>query len=276
MEVMNLQLIRAVTDKSDLTLCQWMDSKFESHSVPSVSKRKRENSEINSQFDAVLVGASNKRKTLDGTGDVLLDLKPRWRRAYVKNIKHDGRNKATEARNDHRPPELCRRSDECDETSGSQCFDDVAPSTPTFRSLAMSPCAGDHSPASVVCETNYHDNFYLYQRSLAWSDEDESDEECNHESDEEGNNSICNERQCEAPRNRNMGLEDSNNQISQRELETWSYYRQNHSKQKNHLPYHGIVSLDKLHALDPHTSEIFWEEKVLDDSDLERMAKLSV
>lgn len=241
-----------------------------------VMKRKRTNADMDPVF--VEQGDSKKKGALEGTGGFPFHLKPRWRNIHMQYTDQAGKNDISGKQPAYSPDDNSNplfAVVENDDISDCQCCDAETPKSPTFRLTAShysnkgTKC--EDSPACVVGQPiGNTSSAYFWQRSMAWSDDDCSDD--------------CSDYECQdtAFRNHNifttsLNLPISNSPFVPRHRDALPR-RCHDGDQSNH-----ILIVDEMRSLDKpptlprsYTSEIFWEEKVLDSSDLERMAKLSL
>jgi len=244
-------------------------------------KRKRKNAEINPLREAEQPVDDRKKKGTRCGTDYPLDLRPRWRRVYTQDHHVEGRNDFVKKPTLF-PIDTCRPlqkfiiNDETEDSSDCQCHKDNSLKTPTFRLHATSDPEkdrkSDDSPACVFSGPNGQDSLYIWQRSLAWSDDDWSDDEGDHVSRDRHESEVRRYSTFFSPP---LVSRDSSSQLTPIAHKTFAY---NDRQLNDHSSFsqHEVIPVDELRSPDSFTSEIFWEEKVLDTSDLERMAKLSI
>lgn len=237
---------------------------------PVRTKRKRTNAEVED------LDNPGKKNTVDDKRGVNFDLKPRWRRVAVRDVDQDSSDETTERIACHpqcrcQPSEIKLKNSAIDDASESQSHS--IPKTPTFRRTAAHPhkeeLHGD-SPACVVSGPNIYDDLYLCHRSLAWSDDDWSDDESTDHQD----------KGCAFVRRKGDVLPTRHllaNGASPTHGSNGNYFYPPQLFEKDNLDGQPLaVSLHQYPDSPQNTSEIFWEEKVLDVLDLERMARLSI
>lgn len=236
---------------------------------PARTKRKRTNAEIDE------LNNPEKKGTVDETFGVGFDLKPRWRRASVPDFKQcssavsTGRI-ASRTQGECRAPDIILKDSVIDDARDAQSHQN--PKTPTFRRTATHPhkeeVHGD-SPACVVSGPDSYDNLYLCHRSLAWSDDEWSeDESIDHEA-----------KSCAfvKPREDVLPYRHLFADRAREAHRSTEFICPTQVVGKHYLDGQPLaVSWHQYPDSPQNTSEIFWEEKVLDVLDLERMARLSI
>ena len=262
---MNDKCLGKTADEGDSS---WYNLKCAKTPSPVRTKRKRTNAEIEKLDNP---------GTVAETLDARVDLKPRWRRVMVPDINPGSSDVATN-RNLFRADGSChpaeiilKNSPSIIDEASSESQSRQTPKTPTFRPPATHPHKEElqgESPACVSGSESY-DNLYLCHRSLAWSDDDWSDDEYN---DHEAKDSAVLKLKGEVLHHQHL----FDNSVFDTHQSQYNYPLQppqnlNMNGQPLAVPWHQYPDSPQ------NTSEIFWEEKVLDILDLERMAnKLSI
>lgn len=214
---------------------------------------------------------------------VFVDTKPRSRRASLQQMaERDRRKNANDIflmcpDDNCRPPEfLVDESDEESDLEEYRSMDRSEGSASAFRFPAKieESSAGSciHSPTGVEQKLVRHGDVYFWQRSRAWSEE-RSDSEDDERTDNRFDfSSAIRNHQLTVPALpiRGVGAENQRNiSRSSRPL-----------RSRRQSPQHRrTVSLNIFRPPSPtinKTAEIYWEEKVLESDDLERMAKISL
>jgi hypothetical protein len=228
-----------------------------------ISKRRKSN-QVRIPFDPEMENPNEKAAL--NSDDVFFDMKPRWRRAFMQELH---RRDSAKNRNDMillcpdddcKPPEeLIDEDDGADKISSKGA---LVPKSPTFRQGTKtsqgsgkgdSPCGVDNFESGRV---------YFWQRSLAWSEDGEDTPKPYQDQDDVRNHLSVPEK---------LGREyaDDNQFVPQKSLRQLSL--ENNVRSKGHSTPISFQRIDM-----DATTRIHWEEKVLDASDLEMIAKLSI
>jgi hypothetical protein len=228
-----------------------------------LNTKKRKNDEVNILFDPELENP-NERAALQ-SDDVFFDMKPRWRRAYMQEL-----HRAQSAKNMKNdvvllcPDEDCKPLEalihDCDYTQDKSSNYETIPKSPTFRlRVAMSHGDGQgESPCGV--DAFESGRVYFWQRSLAWSEDGDESPQMRHDQDD-----IRKHLSVPAKLGREYAENKCDTQKSLRELALEKDFRIRASTMKSFRQTY----VDKI-------TQIHWEEKVLDATDLEKMANLSI
>jgi hypothetical protein len=224
--------------------------------------KKRKNDEVNILFDPELENP-NERAALQ-SDDVFFDMKPRWRRAFMQEL-----HRAQSAKNMKNdvillcPDEDCKPLEalinDCDYTQDTASTCQTIPKSPAFRlRVAMSHGDGQgESPCGV--DAFESGRVYFWQRSLAWSEDGDESPQIGHDQDDIRQHLSVPEK---------LGREYADNkretQKSLRQLALEKDFRCRVSTTESFRQ----TDVDKI-------TQIRWEEKVLDATNLE-MANLSI
>mmetsp|Transcript_3083 Transcript_3083/g.4878 ORF Transcript_3083/g.4878 Transcript_3083/m.4878 type:complete len:325 (-) Transcript_3083:88-1062(-) len=216
------------------------------------------------------------KSALDNIGDVFSDMNSRWQRAFQQGMGyHDDEDDEKE---DHPRLDLVGRSNLkplMDEVDSGEVRPPPLPTSPTFRKIEYkhsSSLEGD-SPCSVEMFSRGCGACF-WERSLAWSEDDDDDTE------DDGivqpsttalfaNTSL--REHLSVPKH--LGKEFA--QIPERK----GHFRRSSSREVTveSDSRHRLPSAKMFRQTDiDNVTEIHWEEKVLDTSTLEMMAKLSL
>jgi hypothetical protein len=267
-----------------LSLCDPVTAKRCSRSPPpqslAASTRKRKSSDniMKRHFDSEGGYLRNENASLQPNRDPMLQ----WQRAFSTQMTREIRK----TKNDVfllcpdyscRPFEMLVGADESSQEAleESQCLEPASPASPTtFRELASKAHDNESSNGNGFSPTGVDSHIHFWQRSMAFSDdEDESDDDSS--CDSHSAKDICNH--LSFPK---MLVKEFANRVDVQKAPERSHRlrrpRRNILQQEQ--PHHRTDSLDIFRAPDPadHTSEIFWEEKVFNAEDLEKIAKLSI
>lgn len=211
---------------------------------------------------------------------------PHWKRASSMEDFRDSRQTNTRdvfllcPDNSCRPPELLLvGDDEAQEPSDSHFLEIASPTT--FRALATKAAHADDkvncrknfaSPTGVVLEQQ-QSQVHFWQRSLAWSDDDEGGESSDSDTSKED---IWN--RLSVPQM--LGSREFAKHADVQKIPSKTRRRVRRPRRTTRISqqHHRSASLDIFREPDPveHTAEIFWEEQVFSPDDLEKLAKLTI
>jgi hypothetical protein len=236
----------------------------------SASTRKRKGTDTKRHFDSGLE-TLNENASLHRESDT----KTRWRRASNMQESRESRKDMNDVFllcPDHscRPFEMLIGEDESSQDPlDSQCPEQASTGSPTtFRELSTQAHDSKGNSSNSFSPTS---SVHFWQRSLAWSDdEEEDDESCD-------GNSTKEDIWQELSFPKMLGKEYAN-RVDLHQKEPERRHRPLRRPRRKILQHQPAVSLDIFRAPDPvdHTSEIFWEEKVFSVDDLEKMANLTI